>query len=147
MSLAHQREGGSTGYALIGDLAFIYDTNALLLGSGEVQPNLVIVVIDNDGGGIFGSLEQGQPRFANDFERVFGTPHGRDVAAVAQAYGIPARKVANNLEFIAAVDDCVHLGGLQVIVADTGSRKAEAALVEQLQAAVSSALAAVPQTP
>ena len=147
ISLAHQREGGSTGYALIGDLAFLYDTNALLLGSDEVQPNLVIVVIDNDGGGIFGSLEQGQPRFANDFERVFGTPHGRDVAAVARAYGIPARTVASNLEFIAAVDDCVQLGGIQVIVANTGSRRDEAALVEQLQVAVSAAVAAMPQTP
>jgi 2-succinyl-5-enolpyruvyl-6-hydroxy-3-cyclohexene-1-carboxylate synthase len=147
VAVAHQRLGGSTGYALLGDLAFLYDTNGLMLGEGEVPPDLIVVVIDNDGGGIFSSLEQGHERFASDFQRVFGTPHGRDLVAVAQAYGVPARRVTTNREFIAAVDDCVQLGGLQVIVANTGSREDEAALVVQLQAAVSAALVDLPETP
>ena len=45
----------------MGDQTFLYDTNALLAPAEEERPDLVIVVADNDGGGIFSSLEQGAP--------------------------------------------------------------------------------------
>ncbi|GAA5044388.1 2-succinyl-5-enolpyruvyl-6-hydroxy-3-cyclohexene-1-carboxylic-acid synthase [Nocardia callitridis] len=80
--------------ALIGDLTFLHDASGLLIGPGEPRPNdLTIVVANDDGGGIFELLEQGDPQYAGVFERVFGTPHGMDLAALCAAYRIPHRQV------------------------------------------------------
>ncbi|MDV8001325.1 2-succinyl-5-enolpyruvyl-6-hydroxy-3-cyclohexene-1-carboxylic-acid synthase [Rhodococcus sp. IEGM 1408] len=76
--------------ALLGDLTFLHDVSGLLLGPAERRPeDLTIVVADDDGGGIFSLLEQGDPRLATDFERVFGTPHGADLAALCAGFGVP----------------------------------------------------------
>ncbi|HKR47968.1 MAG TPA: 2-succinyl-5-enolpyruvyl-6-hydroxy-3-cyclohexene-1-carboxylic-acid synthase [Pseudonocardiaceae bacterium] len=82
------------GYALIGDLTFLHDTNGLLIGPDEPRPDLTIVVANDDGGGIFGLLEQGAPEYADAFERVFGTPHGADLAALCAAHHVPHRRVS-----------------------------------------------------
>ncbi|MBA4858814.1 2-succinyl-5-enolpyruvyl-6-hydroxy-3-cyclohexene-1-carboxylic-acid synthase [Nocardia farcinica] len=80
--------------ALIGDLTFLHDAAGLLIGRGEPRPaDLTIVVANDDGGGIFELLEQGDPQYAGVFERVFGTPHGMDLAALCAAYRIPHRQV------------------------------------------------------
>ena len=94
-ALAHQALGGGPALALMGDLAFLHDHNGLLVGADEPRPDLVIVVTDNDGGGIFHQLEQGRPEHAASFERVFGTPLGRDLVAVAQAAGVSAVAVVD----------------------------------------------------
>ncbi|MEN0137709.1 MAG: 2-succinyl-5-enolpyruvyl-6-hydroxy-3-cyclohexene-1-carboxylic-acid synthase [Rhodococcus sp. (in: high G+C Gram-positive bacteria)] len=75
--------------ALLGDLTFLHDASGLLIGSGEPRPrDLTIVVANDDGGGIFELLEQGDPQYAGVFERVFGTPHGMDLAALCAAYRV-----------------------------------------------------------
>lgn len=80
--------------ALIGDLTFLHDASGLLIGRGEPRPDdLTIVVANDDGGGIFELLEQGDPQYAGVFERVFGTPHGMDLSALCAAYRIPHRQV------------------------------------------------------
>lgn len=80
--------------ALMGDLTFLHDASGLLIGTGEPRPrDLTIVVANDDGGGIFELLEQGDPQYAGVFERVFGTPHGMDLAALCAAYRIPHRRV------------------------------------------------------
>jgi 2-succinyl-5-enolpyruvyl-6-hydroxy-3-cyclohexene-1-carboxylate synthase len=79
--------------ALMGDLTFVHDATGLLIGPAEPLPGrLTIVVANDDGGGIFGLLEQGDPRFDGpDYlgahERVFGTPHRTDLAAVCAGFG------------------------------------------------------------
>ncbi|MGW4125529.1 2-succinyl-5-enolpyruvyl-6-hydroxy-3-cyclohexene-1-carboxylic-acid synthase [Nocardia sp. NPDC004711] len=81
--------------ALMGDLTFLHDASGLLIGPGEPRPeDLTIVVANDDGGGIFELLEQGDPQYAGVFERVFGTPHGMNLAALCAAYRIPHRQVA-----------------------------------------------------
>ncbi|MEU6565012.1 2-succinyl-5-enolpyruvyl-6-hydroxy-3-cyclohexene-1-carboxylic-acid synthase [Nocardia nova] len=81
-------------FALIGDLTFLHDASGLLIGPGEPRPaDLTIVVANDDGGGIFELLEQGDPQYAGVFERIFGTPHGMDLAALCAAYRIPHRQV------------------------------------------------------
>ena len=77
----------SVAYALLGDLTFLHDCNGLLIGPAEPRPDLSVVVVNDDGGGIFGLLEQGAPAYAGPFERIFGTPHGADLAALCAAYG------------------------------------------------------------
>ncbi|QUQ70527.1 2-succinyl-5-enolpyruvyl-6-hydroxy-3-cyclohexene-1-carboxylic-acid synthase [Kutzneria sp. CA-103260] len=91
------------GYALVGDLTFLHDINGLLIGPGELRPNLAIVVLNDDGGGIFSLLEQGSPEHADSFERVFGTPHGADLGALCAGYGVPHTLVRDAAAFRAAL--------------------------------------------
>jgi len=86
-ALAHQAAGGGPAVALLGDLAFLHDAPGLLLGPDEPRPDLCLVVVNNDGGGIFSDLEQAA--FAGPFERVFGTPHGADLGSLARAARLP----------------------------------------------------------
>lgn len=87
-ALAHDRTGGHT-VALIGDLTFVHDASGLLIGPTEPRPKRLSVVVSNDnGGGIFELLEQGDPRFADVSSRIFGTPHDVDLAALCRAYHV-----------------------------------------------------------
>jgi 2-succinyl-5-enolpyruvyl-6-hydroxy-3-cyclohexene-1-carboxylate synthase len=89
-ALAHQAaHPGRPAYALLGDLAFLHDANGLLLGPDETRPDLTLVVVNDDGGGIFHTLEQGAPPYAAAFERVFATPHGVDLGALCAATRTP----------------------------------------------------------
>ena len=137
-AISHQRAGGGTSYALVGDLTFLYDSNGLLTSKSDEVPDLAIIVSDNDGGGIFSALEQADVRFANSFERVFGTAQGRNLVSVATSFGVPAIDVASLDEL--KVQLAARTDGIRVIVAHTGSRAIEAALLEETQQAVSRAL-------
>lgn len=75
--------------ALLGDLTFLHDAGGLALGPEEPRPRLLLVVVNDDGGGIFATLEHGEPRRADSFERVFATPTGTDLAALCAAHGVP----------------------------------------------------------
>jgi 2-succinyl-5-enolpyruvyl-6-hydroxy-3-cyclohexene-1-carboxylate synthase len=90
-ALAHQAAGGGPAVALLGDLALVHDSPGLLIGPAEPRPDLCLIVVNNDGGGIFSSLEQAA--FPDSFERVFGTPHGADLAALATAAGLPYQRL------------------------------------------------------
>lgn len=84
--------GGRT-VALLGDLAALHDSNGLLVPAVEPRPDLTLVVADDNGGGIFRTLEQGAPAYADTFDRVFGTPHDLDLARVLSGYGVPVTTV------------------------------------------------------
>jgi 2-succinyl-5-enolpyruvyl-6-hydroxy-3-cyclohexene-1-carboxylate synthase len=84
-ALAH----GGSAYTLMGDLTFLHDNTGLVIGPAEPRPDLTVVVVNDDGGGLFTQLEQGDPRYAEEFERVFGTPHGVDLAGLCAATGTP----------------------------------------------------------
>jgi 2-succinyl-5-enolpyruvyl-6-hydroxy-3-cyclohexene-1-carboxylate synthase len=73
---------------LIGDVAFLHDQSSLTALRRRAI-NLTIVVIDNDGGGIFGMLPQHDLLDRDTYELLYGTPHGTDIAALAAAHGIP----------------------------------------------------------
>ncbi|MBB5788049.1 2-succinyl-5-enolpyruvyl-6-hydroxy-3-cyclohexene-1-carboxylic-acid synthase [Jiangella mangrovi] len=84
---------GAPVRVLVGDLTFLHDVGGLLVGPLEDRPDLQIVVVNDDGGGIFALLEHGDPDHAERFERVFGTPHGADLAALCAGYGVAHRRV------------------------------------------------------
>lgn len=129
---------GGTAYALLGDLAFLHDHNGLVVGDDEPRPDLVIVVVDNDGGGIFGQLEQAG---TEHFERVFGTPLGLDLAAVAKAAAVDHVAVVHDVTgLVAALDEATAAGSVRIIIAKVGDRASEAALLRDLQSDVSAAL-------
>jgi 2-succinyl-5-enolpyruvyl-6-hydroxy-3-cyclohexene-1-carboxylate synthase len=80
--------------ALIGDLTFVHDSSGLLIGPTEPMPrNLTIVVSNDNGGGIFELLEQGDARFSDVSSRIFGTPHDVDVGALCRAYHVDSRQI------------------------------------------------------
>lgn len=138
-AVAHaDRQPGATTYALLGDLTALYDRNGLLVPPQEPRPRLDYIVIDNDGGGIFSSLEQGTPDFARDFDRVFGTPHGGDLRALLEAPGIEVLVAATAAELRSLLER--EAPGVRVIIARGIARADEADLLRSLQAAVDSAL-------
>lgn len=139
-AVAYQRQEGGPAIALVGDLAFRYDDSALMTPMAEQPPDLVIVVSDNDGGGIFSQLEQGQPQFAEHFERVFGTPVQGDVADLARACGVAVSVVDTDEQLQAALNTALDAGGLQVVVARTCPRDQEAQILIGIQAAVAEAI-------
>lgn len=131
-ALAH---GGRT-LALLGDLTFLHDGNGLVLGPDEPRPDLTIVVVNNDGGAIFGLLEQGAEEHAETFERVFGTPHGVDLGALCAATGTAYSLATTRQELRATL----RAGsGLRVVEVRT-DRAAAIDLDRRLRAAVAAAL-------
>jgi 2-succinyl-5-enolpyruvyl-6-hydroxy-3-cyclohexene-1-carboxylate synthase len=131
-ALAH----GGPAVALLGDLTFLHDLTGLLLGEGEAAPDLTVVVADNDGGGIFAQLEPGADRYARDYRRVFGTPHGRDLVTVARSLGWAAAEVTSAVE----LPEALRQGGPRIVVVRTDQR-AEADLARQVREAAARALA------
>lgn len=78
--------------AYLGDLTFLHDLNGLAVPAAERgRVRLQLVVANDDGGGIFATLEHA--RHPEAFERVFGTPTGADVGSLCRGYGIDHRHV------------------------------------------------------
>ncbi len=132
---------GGPGVALLGDLAMLHDVNGLLVPATETRPDLTYVVIDNDGGGIFTSVEAGLPAYAEHFERVFGTPTGRDLVAYGNAAGVPSVRIHDLATLQAALEANQPGAGVRLVVCDVGSRAAEQALLTRIRSAVRLGLA------
>ncbi|HEV2372134.1 MAG TPA: 2-succinyl-5-enolpyruvyl-6-hydroxy-3-cyclohexene-1-carboxylic-acid synthase [Streptosporangiaceae bacterium] len=133
-ALAHQAAGGGPAVALLGDLAFLHDLPGLVLGPEEPRPDLTLVVVNNNGGGIFSLLEQAD--LGGAFERLFGTPHDADLQALAAGAGVPSQRLSD----AASIKDALAGDGLRVVEART-DRAEGAALRAQLTRACSAALA------
>ncbi len=137
-AVSHGAGGGGPTVAMLGDVAFLHDSNGLLAPAEEDRPELTLVVTDNDGGGIFSQLEQGSPAYAQDFERVFGTPHGLHLVGRSRLSGVPARGVSDAETFAEAMS--APAPGVSVLVARVTDRASEAALMARMQGGVAQAL-------
>nr|WP_227467446.1 2-succinyl-5-enolpyruvyl-6-hydroxy-3-cyclohexene-1-carboxylic-acid synthase [Nocardioides lijunqiniae] len=107
------RSSDAPTYALMGDVTFLHDSNGLVLGPDEPRPDLTIVVVNDDGGSIFTMLEQGAPEHAAAFERLFGTPHRVDLAALCAATRTPHWRVESLPELEQALAS--PNGGIEVV--------------------------------
>jgi 2-succinyl-5-enolpyruvyl-6-hydroxy-3-cyclohexene-1-carboxylate synthase len=144
-ALAHQRAGGGPAVALLGDLAFLHDTPGLFAGPDEPRPDLILVVVNNDGGGIFSLLEQAA--FPGPFERVFGTPHGGALAQAAAAAGLSATILDRASGLAGALRGDGHRPGAGIRVVEVRtSRAAGTALRGRLRAACTAAAAQADRT-
>ena len=87
-----EEECDSSVVAILGDIAFCHDMNGLLT-MAKYELNVLLVVINNDGGGIFHKLPIRE--YEPEFTSYFTTPHGLEFEAAAELYGIPYRKAAD----------------------------------------------------
>ncbi len=108
----------SRSLALIGDVTLLHDQGGLVLPHDNERPDLTIVVVNDDGGSIFATLEQGAAPYADRYDRLFGTPHGVDVAALCAATRTPHRRVSTRAELEAALGS--PSGGIEVVEAVVG---------------------------
>lgn len=126
---------GRPTVCLIGDVALLHDSTSL--AALRHRPlDLTIVVVDNDGGGIFSFLPQHELLSAERYEQLFGTPHGTDLARLAEAHGIPVEPWPGDLA----------PNRVRMVLAQT-NRDANLALHDELHAAVAAALGAAPVIP
>ena len=122
---------------LIGDVALAHDIGGLL-AARRLGLALTIVLLDNDGGGIFEFLPIAGERDA--FEEHVATPHGLDFAHAAALYGCGYADVADRAGLRRALDAALA-GGATTIIRVAGDRTENVALHRALQAAVAAALA------
>ncbi len=101
---------------VVGDLSFFHDLNGLLAARLH-RLNLTIVLINNDGGGIFSFLPQAA--FPEHFEQLFGTPTGLDFRFAVQMFGGRFQRVEDWKQFREAVNLGRATGGLHVIEVPT----------------------------
>jgi 2-succinyl-5-enolpyruvyl-6-hydroxy-3-cyclohexene-1-carboxylate synthase len=132
-ALAHQGAGGGPAVALLGDLALLHDSPGLMLGPDEPRPDLCLLVVNNDGGGIFSTLEQAA--FPEPFERVFGTPHRTSLEQLAVASGIRYLRISQ----AADLGELINAGGL-TLAEYRSSRADQAALRAALSEVAAAAL-------
>jgi len=99
--------------AVVGDLAFLHDGNGLM-AARQVEGALVIVLVQNDGGGIFHFLPIREQEPA--FTPYFATPHGLDLSHLARMHGIPYRRVDPAPGVVAgAVAEELAAGGVRIV--------------------------------
>ena len=124
---------------VIGDLALYHDMNGLL-ASKVHGIDATIVVLNNDGGGIFSFLPQAE--HPEHFEKLFGTPHGLDFEPVAAVYHAAYQRAHDSQSLRRCVRDGISRRGLQMIEVKT-ERKRNVELHREAWKSVASALTAV----
>jgi 2-succinyl-5-enolpyruvyl-6-hydroxy-3-cyclohexene-1-carboxylate synthase len=115
-----------------GDLAFLHDLSGFLLTRRERLP-LTIVVLDDNGGGIFSMLPLAAQRDRFDFDRLFHTPHDLDLERVAALFEMDYEAVASVATFEAALDRAIARPGVSVVHARVDARENEAHFREGVQ--------------
>ena len=129
---------------VIGDLSLYHDMNGLLAAK-QHGLQATIVLLHNDGGGIFSFLPQAEA--VESFEGLFGTPHGLDFRYAAQLYGLDYCEPEDGPAFRIALEKAFHAPGVSLIVVHT-NRDANARLHRELWQAVSQRIRSItPQEP
>jgi 2-succinyl-5-enolpyruvyl-6-hydroxy-3-cyclohexene-1-carboxylate synthase len=155
-ALAHAADHpGAVAFALIGDLALLHDAPGLAIGPAEPRPDLCVVVVNNDGGGIFEGLEPARFKEGTGgglggpsvFERVFGTSHGASLEQLAAAFGVPYTLVERPGELAKALAPAIGGTGPRIVEARTGRAASEDLRARMRAAAVAAAEKAVGARP
>ncbi len=128
--------GNGPNVLVIGDLSFFHDMNGLLAAKLH-KLDLTIIVVNNDGGGIFSFLPQAD--YPEHFEQLFGTPIGLDFSHAAAMYGGHYQRVSEWYQFRQAVQHGMHDGGLHIVEVMT-ERESNVHMHRQLWKSVERAL-------
>jgi 2-succinyl-5-enolpyruvyl-6-hydroxy-3-cyclohexene-1-carboxylate synthase len=111
--------GGGRVVLLIGDVALAHDIGGLL-AARRTDLQLTLVLLNNDGGGIFSFLPQAG---VDGFEQLFGTPHGLDFRPFVKGYGGSFARVRDWVGFREAITHALGRGGLRVVEISTGRER------------------------
>jgi 2-succinyl-5-enolpyruvyl-6-hydroxy-3-cyclohexene-1-carboxylate synthase len=128
---------------VIGDLSFYHDMNGLLAAKLH-ELDLTIVLVNNNGGGIFSFLSQAD--FPDHFEQVFGTPTGLDFQHAALLYDAQYTRPTSWHAFRDAVQQGLRDGGLHVVEVQT-ERSANVSLHRQLWRVIEAELSSIALIP
>ncbi len=128
MGLAHRHR---PTVLLTGDLAFLHDTNGLL-NAAQLQGHLTVVLINNNGGGIFEMLPVAQ--FEPEFETYFATPQQADFSVLCKAYGVQHVLIEGVDDFVAQIRSLPKRGVrvLEVVCDRKQSAQQRKALLDSL---------------
>lgn len=124
-------EGQGKAVAVMGDLAFFHDMNGLSAASGL---DAVLIIINNNGGGIFEQLPQ---KHLPGFDKYWRTPLDLDYRHVADLYGLPYHKIKHIDQFSTELAQALAEEGVSLIEVITDSTES-ARLHQNLSAKVSS---------
>ncbi|MDQ8194187.1 2-succinyl-5-enolpyruvyl-6-hydroxy-3-cyclohexene-1-carboxylic-acid synthase [Coraliomargarita sp. SDUM461004] len=108
LGVAH---AGESAVLLTGDLAFLHDTNGLMAAS-QLRGGLTVVLVNNNGGGIFEHLPVAQMDAA--FESYFATPQNVDFAQLCAAYGVRYERIIDWAHFTDALSSA-FVSGIRVL--------------------------------
>jgi 2-succinyl-5-enolpyruvyl-6-hydroxy-3-cyclohexene-1-carboxylate synthase len=125
LGVAH--DGGPT-VLLTGDLALLHDTNGFL-AAAKLRGSLTAVVINNEGGGIFGHLPVA--KFDPPFEEYWATPQRVDIAKLCAAYGVAHAVATSPAGLVEQVGATGGAAGVNVIEVRT-DRARDAATRQRL---------------
>jgi 2-succinyl-5-enolpyruvyl-6-hydroxy-3-cyclohexene-1-carboxylate synthase len=123
------------GTIVVGDLSMLHDLNSLALLKG-ISQSITIVVINNDGGGIFSLLPVAQ---SEHFERNFATPHGLYFEQLAAGFSVRYARPSSHREFLEVYRDSVTHRGATLLEVTT-SREENAALHRNIHSRISEVL-------
>lgn len=107
-------------YLVLGDLTFFHDLNGLI-ASKLYSIDIHIVLINNNGGGIFSFLPQHS--LPKHFELLFGTPLGLDFRHIVKMYQGSYKKIQDWTNFIKSLSDNEQKSGLHVYEIETNREK------------------------
>ena len=121
-----------------GDLAFLHDLSGLLI-TRRVNLRLTIVVLDDDGGGIFSMLPIANQGEAVAFRELFHTPHGLDLERVAAGFSLPYTCVRDVAGLDAAIEAGTQARAVSIVHVPVDAKTNE----ERFRSATAAARAAV----
>lgn len=125
---------------IMGDLAFLHDMNALTIVHKSKIP-LIIILINNNGGGIFSFLPIAE--YQQHFEQYFGTPHGMSFQGAAELFAIPYRNPQDIIQLQNDYADAVH-SGMSTIIEIRSDRVRNAAAHKQLWESICKEVSLIP---
>jgi 2-succinyl-5-enolpyruvyl-6-hydroxy-3-cyclohexene-1-carboxylate synthase len=98
---------------LIGDLSFLHDLNGLW-PLRRYGLSLTVLLVNNDGGGIFHFLPQAEAA-PEQFEEWFGTPHGLDFRGAVEMHGGRFARLEGHRGWDVALRNAIATPGLDVL--------------------------------
>ena len=124
LGVAH---GGKPSVLLTGDLALLHDSNGLLAAS-QLKGSLTVILINNNGGGIFEYLPISQ--IDSSFEDFFATPQSVDFSKLCEAHGAHYKQIKGWDDFIPSIEDLPE-SGLRILELRT-DRKADQMMLSEI---------------